>query len=116
MLANEENTSYGESLQEYASEIEWLTNFSFSDYPANVLEIIFRERTERWRNPEGLAENRKFRFGLIDYPDPDSSKASVLIAEDISKSVVPVRVASISDKTRTIQEGEVIAVCAPVTF
>ncbi|GFY12549.1 hypothetical protein TNCV_2447401 [Trichonephila clavipes] len=52
--------------------------------------------------PGLVAENRKFRFGLIDYPDPD-------------KSVIPVRVANISDKTRTIQEGEVIAACTPVT-
>ncbi|GFY15077.1 retrovirus-related Pol polyprotein from transposon 412 [Trichonephila clavipes] len=65
-----------------------------------------------------LAQNRKFQFGLIDYPDPDSSKAGVLMVSsvvDLSKSVIPVRVASISDKTRTIQEGEIISVCAPVT-
>ncbi|GFU62527.1 retrovirus-related Pol polyprotein from transposon 17.6 [Trichonephila clavipes] len=68
--------------------------------------------------PGLVAENRKFRFGLIDYPDPDNSKGEVLIASsvvDLSKSVIPVRVAIISDKTRTIQEGEVIAACAPVT-
>ncbi|GFW88271.1 retrovirus-related Pol polyprotein from transposon 412 [Trichonephila clavipes] len=68
--------------------------------------------------PGSVAENRKFRFGLIDYPDPDNSKRGVLIASsvvDLSKSVIPVRVANISDKTRTIQEGEVIAACAPVT-
>ncbi|GFX73298.1 retrovirus-related Pol polyprotein from transposon 412 [Trichonephila clavipes] len=67
--------------------------------------------------PGLVAENRKFRFGLNDYPDPDSLKAGVLIASsvvDLSKSVIPVRVANISDKTRTIQEGEVIAACAPV--
>ncbi|GFX39636.1 retrovirus-related Pol polyprotein from transposon 412 [Trichonephila clavipes] len=67
--------------------------------------------------PGLVAENRKFRFGLIDYPDPDNSKG-VLIASsvvDLSKSVIPVRVANISDRTRTIQEGEVIAACAPVT-
>ncbi|GFW18443.1 retrovirus-related Pol polyprotein from transposon 412 [Trichonephila clavipes] len=68
--------------------------------------------------PGLVAENRKFRFGLIDYPDPDNSKGGVLIASsvvDLSKSVIPVRVANISDKTRIIQEGEVIAACAPVT-
>ncbi|GFX18207.1 retrovirus-related Pol polyprotein from transposon 412 [Trichonephila clavipes] len=65
-----------------------------------------------------ITENRKFRFGLIEYPNPDNSKGGVLIASsvvDLSKSVIPVRVANISDKTRTIQEGEVIAACAPVT-
>ncbi|GFV39387.1 retrovirus-related Pol polyprotein from transposon 412 [Trichonephila clavipes] len=65
-----------------------------------------------------IAENRKFRFGLIDYPDPESLKAGVLIASsvvDLSNSVIQVRMANISDKTRTIQEGEVIAACAPVT-
>ncbi|GFV80025.1 retrovirus-related Pol polyprotein from transposon 412 [Trichonephila clavipes] len=68
--------------------------------------------------PGLVAENRKFRFGLIDYPDPDNSKGGVLIAlsiVDLSKSVLPVRVANISDRKRTIQEGEVIAACAPVT-
>ncbi|GFU21653.1 retrovirus-related Pol polyprotein from transposon 412 [Trichonephila clavipes] len=68
--------------------------------------------------PGLVAENRKFRFGLIEYPDPDSLKAGVLIASsvvDLSNSVIPVRIANISDKTRTIQEGKVIAVCAPVT-
>ncbi|GFT35149.1 retrovirus-related Pol polyprotein from transposon 297 [Trichonephila clavipes] len=65
-----------------------------------------------------VAENRKHRFGLIDYPDPDNSKEGVLIASsvvDLSMSVIPVRVANISDKTRLIQEGELIAACAPVT-
>ncbi|GFW61247.1 retrovirus-related Pol polyprotein from transposon 412 [Trichonephila clavipes] len=68
--------------------------------------------------PGLVAENRKFRFGLSDYPDPDSFKAGVLIASSVvglSNSVIPVRIANISDRTRTIQEGEVIAACAPVT-
>ncbi|GFW97621.1 retrovirus-related Pol polyprotein from transposon 412 [Trichonephila clavipes] len=68
--------------------------------------------------PGLVAENRKFRFGLIDYPDPDSLKAGVLIASsvvDLSNSVILVRIANISDRTRTIQEGEVIAACAAVT-
>ncbi|GFW11424.1 retroviral aspartyl protease family protein [Trichonephila clavipes] len=72
----------------------------------------------KWRRQGTLPENRKFQFGLIDYPDPDNSKGGVLIASsvvDLSKSVIPVRVANISDKTRTIQEGEIIAACAPVT-
>ncbi|GFT72385.1 retrovirus-related Pol polyprotein from transposon 412 [Trichonephila clavipes] len=57
-----------------------------------------------------VAENRKFRFGLIDYPDPDSLKAGVLIASsvvDLSNSVIPVRIANISDRKTTTQEGEV---------
>ncbi|GFW78878.1 retrovirus-related Pol polyprotein from transposon 412 [Trichonephila clavipes] len=68
--------------------------------------------------PDLVAENRKFRFGLIDYPHPDSLKAGVLIASsvvDLSNSVTTVRISNISDKMRTIQEGEVIASCAPVT-
>ncbi|GFU65992.1 retrovirus-related Pol polyprotein from transposon 412 [Trichonephila clavipes] len=63
-------------------------------------------------------ENKKIRFGLIDYPNPGSLKAGVLIASsvvDLSNSVIPVSVANISDRTRTIQEGDVIAACAPVT-
>ncbi|GFU37564.1 retrovirus-related Pol polyprotein from transposon 412 [Trichonephila clavipes] len=68
--------------------------------------------------PGLVAENRKFRFSLIDYPDLDSLKVGVLIDSsliDLSNSVIPVRIANISDKTRTIKEGEVIAACAPVT-
>ncbi|GFV16552.1 retrovirus-related Pol polyprotein from transposon 412 [Trichonephila clavipes] len=64
-----------------------------------------------------VAENRKFRFGGINYPDPDSLKAGILIASsvvDLSNSVIPVRIANIIDRTRTIQE-EVIAAYAPVT-
>ncbi|GFX84859.1 retrovirus-related Pol polyprotein from transposon 412 [Trichonephila clavipes] len=59
--------------------------------------------------PGLVAENRKFRFGIIDYPDPDNPKGGVLIASsvvDLSKSVIPISVANISDKIRTIQEGE----------
>ncbi|GFW40157.1 retrovirus-related Pol polyprotein from transposon 412 [Trichonephila clavipes] len=68
--------------------------------------------------PGLVAENRKFRFGLIDYPDPHNSKGGVLTASsvvDLSKSMIPVRVANISDKTRPVQEGEIIAARAPVT-
>ncbi|GFX51120.1 retrovirus-related Pol polyprotein from transposon 412 [Trichonephila clavipes] len=68
--------------------------------------------------PGLLAENRKFRFGIIDYPDPGSLKAGVQIASsvvDLSNSVIPVRIANISDRTRTTQEGEIIAACAPDT-
>ncbi|GFU63703.1 retrovirus-related Pol polyprotein from transposon 412 [Trichonephila clavipes] len=92
--------------------------------------ISLSPRTE-YIIPGLVAENRKFRFGGIDYPDPGSLKAGVLIAllvVDLSNSVIPVRIANISDRTRTIQEGEVIAAwtrtiqegeviaaCAPVT-
>ncbi|GFX69302.1 retrovirus-related Pol polyprotein from transposon 412 [Trichonephila clavipes] len=69
--------------------------------------------------PGLVAENRKFRFGVIDSPDPGSLKAGVLIASsvvDLSNSVIPVRIINISDRTRTIQEEEVIAACAAVTL
>ncbi|GFX40081.1 hypothetical protein TNCV_4317171 [Trichonephila clavipes] len=68
--------------------------------------------------PGLVAENRKFRFSVIDYPGPGSLNAGVLIASsvvDLSNSVIPMRIANISDRTRTIQEGEVTAACAPVT-
>ncbi|GFX36699.1 retrovirus-related Pol polyprotein from transposon 17.6 [Trichonephila clavipes] len=64
-----------------------------------------------------VAENRKFRFGLIDYLDPDNSKGGVLIASsvvDLSKSVIPVRVANISDKTRIIQGRESSPWASPI--
>ncbi|GFS95337.1 retrovirus-related Pol polyprotein from transposon opus [Trichonephila clavipes] len=44
--------------------------------------------------PGLVAENRKFRFGIIDYPDPDNTKEGVLIASpvvDLSKSSHPNR-------------------------
>ncbi|GFU31355.1 retrovirus-related Pol polyprotein from transposon 412 [Trichonephila clavipes] len=65
--------------------------------------------------PGLVAENWKFRFSLIDCPDSDNSNGGVMIVlsvVDLSKSLIPVRVANISDKTRIIQEGEVIAACA----
>ncbi|GFV24848.1 retrovirus-related Pol polyprotein from transposon 412 [Trichonephila clavipes] len=67
--------------------------------------------------PDLVVENRRFRFGLIDYPDPYSLKAGVLIASsviDLSNSVIPVRMANISDKTRTIQEGESCKYCSRI--
>ncbi|GFV64238.1 retrovirus-related Pol polyprotein from transposon 412 [Trichonephila clavipes] len=93
------------------------TQFEFNQKIIAKTKLSLSPRTE-CIIPGLVAENRKFRFGLIDYPDTDNSKAGVLIASsvvDLSKSVIPVRVANISDKTRTIQEGEVIAACAPVT-
>ncbi|GFS96612.1 hypothetical protein TNCV_3943991 [Trichonephila clavipes] len=68
--------------------------------------------------PGLVAENRKFRFGLIYYSNSDSLKVGVLIDSSVvhlSNSVIPVKMANISDRTRTIQEGEVITACAPVT-
>ncbi|GFW50765.1 retrovirus-related Pol polyprotein from transposon 412 [Trichonephila clavipes] len=55
------------------------------------------------------SRKKKIPIRLIDYPDPDSLKAGVLISSsvvDLSNSVIPVRIANI---TRNIQEGEVIA-------
>ncbi|KAF8770191.1 Retrovirus-related Pol polyprotein like [Argiope bruennichi] len=68
--------------------------------------------------PGLVADNRKFRFGLMDYPDTGHARAGVLVASsvvDLSKSVIPVRVANISVKTKIIQKGEVLATCTPVT-
>ncbi|KAF8786417.1 hypothetical protein HNY73_008137 [Argiope bruennichi] len=68
--------------------------------------------------PGLVADNRKFRFGVMDYPDTGRARAGMLVASsvvDLSKSVIPVRVANISDKTKIIQKGEVLATCTPVT-
>ncbi|GFU29923.1 retrovirus-related Pol polyprotein from transposon 297 [Trichonephila clavipes] len=49
-----------------------------------------------------LAENGKFRFNLSYYDDTDFLKAGLLIASvvvDLSNSVIPARIANISDKT-----------------
>ncbi|GFU35200.1 retrovirus-related Pol polyprotein from transposon 412 [Trichonephila clavipes] len=92
------------------------TQFEFDQKIIAKPKLSISPRTE-CIIPGLVAENSKFRFGLIDYPDSDSLKAGVLIASsvDLSNSVIPVRIANISDKTKTIQEGEVIAACAPVT-
>ncbi|KAF8787459.1 Sequestosome-1 like protein [Argiope bruennichi] len=68
--------------------------------------------------PGLVADNRKFRFGVMDYPDTGRARVGVLVASsvvDLSNSVIPVRVANISDKTKIIQKGEVLATCTPVT-
>ncbi|GFS76854.1 retrovirus-related Pol polyprotein from transposon 412 [Trichonephila clavipes] len=94
------------------SKFEDITLFSLQTQFESNQKIIAKTklslspRTE-YIIPGLVAENRKFRFGLIDYPDP--------VGVDLSKSVIQVRVANISDRTRTIQEGEVIAACAAVT-
>ncbi|GFU29205.1 retrovirus-related Pol polyprotein from transposon 412 [Trichonephila clavipes] len=93
------------------------TQFESNQKIIAKIKLSLSPRTE-YIIPSLLAGNRKFRFGIIDYPDPDSLKAGVLIASsvvDLSNSVIPVRIANISDRTRTIQEGKIIAACAPVT-
>ncbi|GFU22608.1 retrovirus-related Pol polyprotein from transposon 412 [Trichonephila clavipes] len=93
------------------------TQFKYNQKIIAKAKISLSPRTE-YIIPGLVAENRKFRFGIIDYPDPGSLKAGVLIVSsvvDLLNSVIPVREANISDRMRTIQEGEVIAACAPVT-
>ncbi|GFY07902.1 retrovirus-related Pol polyprotein from transposon 412 [Trichonephila clavipes] len=93
------------------------TQFESNQKIITKTKLSLSQRTE-CIIPGLVAENRKFRLGLIHYPDPDSLKAGVLIASsvvDLSNSVIPERIANMSDKTRTIQEGEVIAACAPST-
>ncbi|GFY24489.1 retrovirus-related Pol polyprotein from transposon 412 [Trichonephila clavipes] len=51
----------GESLQEYASEVERLTNLAFFDHPAterNNLFTVFRGRNEGGGSPEGCGTGR----------------------------------------------------------
>ncbi|KAF8790657.1 Retrovirus-related Pol polyprotein like [Argiope bruennichi] len=79
------------------------------------IDISLSPKTE-YVIPGLVADNRKFRFGVMDYPDTGSAR--VLVASsvvDLLKPVIPVRVANISDKTKIIQKGEVLAGCAPVT-
>ncbi|GFX61089.1 retrovirus-related Pol polyprotein from transposon 412 [Trichonephila clavipes] len=98
-------------------EITLTNQFEYNQKIIAKTNISLSSRTE-CIIPGLVAENRKFRFGLIDYPDPGSLKAGVLIASsvvDLSNSVILARIANIGDKTRTIQEGEVIAASAPDT-
>ncbi|GFW99272.1 hypothetical protein TNCV_3980971 [Trichonephila clavipes] len=59
-----------------------------------------------------------FSFGVNDYPGTDNARTGVLVAYsvmDLSKPIIPVRVANMSDKTRIIQKGEVLTAYALVT-
>ncbi|GFX56200.1 uncharacterized protein TNCV_1631291 [Trichonephila clavipes] len=51
----------GESLQEYASEVERLANLAFSDHPATAREkylfTVFRGRPEGGGSPEGYRQS-----------------------------------------------------------
>ncbi|GFY18137.1 retroviral aspartyl protease family protein [Trichonephila clavipes] len=63
-------------------------------------------------------DRQSIQRARVTLDDPCSLKAGVLIpssAVDLSNSVILVRIANISDRTRNIQEGEVIAACAPMT-
>ncbi|KFM56688.1 Retrovirus-related Pol polyprotein from transposon 412, partial [Stegodyphus mimosarum] len=68
--------------------------------------------------PGSIAENRNFRYGVMEYPKKCNSPKGVLIASalvDLSGTVIPVRVANVTDKARVIKKGEVVAECTPVT-
>ncbi|GFU61240.1 retrovirus-related Pol polyprotein from transposon 17.6 [Trichonephila clavipes] len=72
------------------SKIENITLFGLQTQFESNQKIIAKSklslppRTE-YIIPGLVAENRKFRFGLIDYPDPDSLKAGVVIASSGSR-------------------------------
>ncbi|GFS37938.1 retroviral aspartyl protease family protein [Nephila pilipes] len=64
-----------------------------------------------------LTDDNNFHYGLIEYPDIDNGIRGVVVASslvDLSRNVIPVRIANISDKTKVIKEGEVLATYTPV--
>ncbi|KFM71098.1 hypothetical protein X975_15361, partial [Stegodyphus mimosarum] len=80
-------------------------------------DITILERTEMLL-PGSIAENRNFRYGVMEYLKICNSPKGVLIASalvDLSGTVIPVRVANVTDKARVIKKGEVIAECTAVT-
>ncbi|GFX11920.1 hypothetical protein TNCV_2997041 [Trichonephila clavipes] len=95
--------------------MEFRTRRNANASAGDAVELDTREETvpEQGRKRTlCLLPNRKTNIW------PSCRRRRVLIAlsaVDLLKSVIPERVANISDKTRTIQEGEVIAACAPVT-
>ncbi|GFU38513.1 retroviral aspartyl protease family protein [Nephila pilipes] len=65
-----------------------------------------------------LTKDNNFHYGLIEYPDTDNSIILVLVASsfvDISRNVIPVRMANISDRAKVTKEGEVLVTCTPMT-
>ena len=59
-----------------------------------------------------------FRYGFIEYRNNNNSFKGILLASllvDLLRNVIPVRVVNVNDKARVIKEGEVLAICAPVT-
>lgn len=66
---------------------------------------------------EGKASMKKpFRFGVTEHPP--ESKSSLLVAStlvDLTKKIVPVRIANFSNRPREIKMGEHIASCIPAT-
>ncbi|GFV98470.1 retrovirus-related Pol polyprotein from transposon 412 [Trichonephila clavipes] len=173
----------GESLQEYASEVERLANLAFSDHPATAVKLeaapqACRKERHYIRSARGAAcepcesrlikemeklneemqtikagirnqEKRKFRCwgcggtGHLRRNCPRARKEENPISSLPNRKTnvwgrgcqimkgqsqyypdygskwrrqrTLLRIANISDRTRTIQEGEVITACAPVT-
>lgn len=63
-------------------------------------------------------EDNYFHYGLIEYPITKDGKRGVLVASslvDLSRNVIPVRIANISDKAKVMKEGDVLQTCTPVT-
>ncbi|KMQ82414.1 retroviral aspartyl protease family protein, partial [Lasius niger] len=68
--------------------------------------------------PGVITENQSFRFGITEYPEDCNNQKGVLVAStlvDLTNTIIPVRVANVSDKTRVIKKGEVFATCTPIT-
>ncbi|GFV54133.1 retrovirus-related Pol polyprotein from transposon 412 [Trichonephila clavipes] len=70
------------------SKFENITLFSLQTQFESNQKIIAKTNISLSRRteciiPDLVAENRKFRFGVIDYPDPGSLKAGVLTASSV---------------------------------
>ncbi|KAF8781568.1 Retrovirus-related Pol polyprotein like [Argiope bruennichi] len=88
----------GESLQELAADIQRLSHLAFSDCPVETRQDL------------------ALQHFIDSVPCQSRSVGSFVGSEGfLSTSVIPVRVANISDKKKIIQKGEVLATCPPVT-
>lgn len=80
-------------------------------------DITLPARTELLL-PGYVAEDKSFRYGILEYPENHNSPKGVLVAStlaDLSRTAIPVRVANVSDKAKVVKKGEVLATCTPVT-
>ncbi|KFM63209.1 Retrovirus-related Pol polyprotein from transposon 17.6, partial [Stegodyphus mimosarum] len=68
--------------------------------------------------PGSIVEKRNFRYGIMKYSKNCNSPKGVLMSSaltDLSRAVIPVRAANVTDKARVIKKGAVVAACNPVT-
>ena len=66
-----------------------------------------------------FTEYNYFHYGAIEYSDTDFSMRDVLVTSsliNLSRNAIPMRLANVSDTTKSLNDGEELATCIPATF